>query len=188
MIDLSADISVLSGVGKTRKEQLNKLGIFTVKDLIFHFPRSYENRGLTVPLAEAETETTVSLILTVASEVKSHMIKKGFTISKFRAFDESAAIEVVFFNAPFVKDIFHTGSTFRFYGKITRSKSTFQLSNPKYEPYIEGLPLPDFVPVYPLTEGVTSKFIDKLMDAVLKETLPYLDDPLPEAIRLKNSL
>ena len=187
-MNISDDISLLSGVGKTRKAQLNKLGIFTVKDLLFHFPRLYENRGNVLPLATADIDTPVSLILTVGSEVRNHLIKKGLTISKFKAFDESAVIEVVFFNAPFVKDIFHTGSTFRFYGKISRSKNTFQISNPKYEPYIDSVPLPDFVPIYPMTEGISSKFIDKLVESAINDALPFLDDPLPEKIRIENSL
>ena len=176
----SSDVSELSGVGKTRKEQLNKLGIFTIKDLLFHFPRAYENRGEVTPICNAIPETPVSFILTVASEVKSVMIKRGFTISKFRAFDETGALEVVFFNSSFIKDVFHTGSTFRFYGKLSYSKKTLQLINPKYEAYVEGIPLPDFVPIYSLTEGISSKFIDKIIAVAINETAMLLDDPLPE--------
>ena len=183
-----SDVSKLSGVGKTRKEQLNKLGIFSIKDLLFHFPRAYENRGNVTPLSNAFPETSVSLILTVASEVKSVMIKKGFTISKFRAFDETGSLEVVFFNSSFVKDVFHTGATFRFYGKISYSKKTLQLTNPKYEAYVEGIPLPDFVPIYSLTDGLSSKFMDKLIATAINETIMLLDDPLPEKIRMENSL
>ena len=183
-----SDVSLLKGVGKTRKEQLNKLGIFTVADLLFHFPRLYENRGDVKTITDSELESTSSLILTVASEVKSVMVKKGFTISKFRAFDETGALEIVFFNASFIKDVFHTGSTFRFYGKLSYSKNKLQMLNPKYEAYIDGLPLADFVPVYSLTEGITSKFIDKLIENAINEALLLLDDPLPEKIRLEYNL
>ena len=183
-----SDISEINGVGKTRKEQLNKLGIFTVHDLLFHFPRLYENRGNVLPLSEAQANTSSAFILTVASEVKSVMIKRGFTISKFRAFDESGSVEVVFFNSTFVKDVFHTGAVFRFYGKLTYSKKTLQLTNPKYESVVDGLPLLDFVPIYPLTTGINSKFIDKIINTAINEALPFLDDYLPENIRLENKL
>ncbi len=183
-----SDVSELSGVGKTRKEQLNKLGIFTVKDLLFHFPRSYENRGTISLLSEAEPDVSAAFILTVASEVKTVMLKRGLTVSKFRALDESGALEVVFFNSPFVKDVFHTGSEFRFYGKLTISKRNFQLVNPKYEPYVDGIPLPDFIPIYSLTEGINSKFIDKLISSAIREVIIQIDDPIPEKIRLENSL
>lgn len=183
-----SDISKINGVGKTRKEQLNKLGISTVRDLLFHFPRLYENRGNVLPLSEAPTDTSSSFILTVASEVKSVMIKKGVAISKFRAFDETGSVEVVFFNSTFIKDVFHTGSVFRFYGKLSYSKKTLQLTNPKYESVVDGIPLLDFVPIYPLTTGINSKFIDKIINSAINEVLPFLDDYLPERIRLENKL
>ena len=183
-----SDISELKGVGKTRKEQLNKLGIFTVKDLLFHFPRFYENRGEVKALSNASLDSSAAFILTVATEVKSVMLKKGLTISKFRAFDESGSVEVVFFNSTFIKDVFHTGANFRFYGKLSLSSKSLQLVNPKYEPYVDGLPLPDFVPIYSLTEGVSSKFIDKLMESAIRETVMLLDDPLPDSVRTENSL
>lgn len=183
-----SDVSEINGVGKTRKEQLNKLGIFTVRDLLFHFPRLYENRGDVKPISEAQIDTVTSLILTVGTEVRSVMIRRGFTISKFKAFDESGTVEVVFFNSPFVKDVFHTGSVFRFYGKLSYSKKILQLTNPKYEAYVSGLPLSDFVPIYPLTSGINSKFIDKIINTAINEALPFLDDHLPEGIRLENRL
>lgn len=183
-----SDIGQLNGVGKTRKEQLNKLGIFTVNDLLFHFPRCYENRGDIKPLSEAITDVSSAFMLTVASEVKNVAIKRGFTISKFRAFDQSSSVEIVFFNSPFVKDIFHTGLEFRFYGKLTCSKNTLQLVNPKYESFVDGLPLADLVPIYSLTEGISSKLIDKLMAVAIRDTVMLIDDPLPESIRIENNL
>ena len=183
-----SDVGQLSGVGKTRKDQLNKLGIFTVKDLLFHFPRYYENRGLEATIATAPLESSASLLLTVASEVKSVAIKRGFTISKFRAFDQSGSVEVVFFNSPFIKDVFHTGSEFRFYGKLSYSKKTLQLVNPKYEPFVDGIPLADLVPVYSLTEGISSRLIDKFILNAIREAVMLVDDPLPESVRVENNL
>ena len=58
------------------------------------------------------------MILTVATEVSSAKIKKFMTLSKFRAFDESGSVEVVFYNSPYIKQVFHVGAAFRFYGKV----------------------------------------------------------------------
>ena len=178
----------LPGVGKSTEQKLNKLGIFTLGDLIHLFPRAYENRSNIIPLSHFNPESKSAFILTVASEVKNTMIRKGLTISKFKAFDESGSCEVVFFNSPFVKDVFHIGMTFRFLGKASISGKRLQLQNPSYEPYIEGVDLPDFIPIYPLTDGISSKQIDKLVRAAINEVLPEIIDPLPEEIRLKNSL
>ena len=185
---LSTPVSALSGVGAAREKQLAKLGIFTLRDLIYFFPRAYERRGDVKRLSDLQFEGQESVILTVASEVKSAQLRRGLTISKLRAFDESGACEIVFFNTPFVKDVFHTGAEFRFYGKASVSGRRIQLTNPKYEPIIPGRELEAMVPVYPLTDGISSKFIDKITKIAIDEVITEITDPLPDSIRIKNSL
>ncbi len=184
----STPVSCLNGVGKVRAEQLKKLGINTVGDLIYFFPRAYEKRGDIHELSKFDLEHPRSYLLTVATEVKNANIRRGLTLSKFRAFDETGSVEITFFNSPYIKDVFHVGSTFRFYGKISVQKNKLQLTNPKYEPYVESLALPDYVPIYPLTEGLSSKQIDKLIKSAINDILPEIIDPIPDNIRLDNSL
>ena len=187
--NLSTPVVELSGIGKARAEKLLKLGIRTLRDLIYYFPRAYENRGDVRALGMHDTELPHSYVLTVASEVHSVLIKKGMTLSKFRAFDESGSCEVVFFNSPFVKDIFHIGATFRFYGKTSFSKTRrLVLTAPKYEPVIEGIELDEFKPIYSLTDGISSKMLEKHIKTAIDELLPLIEDPLPEEIRLKYEL
>ena len=185
---LHMPIDKLKGVGSARSKQFAKLNIHTVKDLVYFFPRAYEKRGDIRLISEASPDTTCSFLLTVGTAVRSARIKNNMTISKFRAFDDSGAVEIVFFNSPYVKDVFTIGAAFRFYGKLSYSKNQIQMIGPKYEPYIEGKPLQDFVPVYPLTEGLSSKVIDKLMSSVIDEAISKIADPLPEKIRLSNEL
>ncbi len=185
---LEKPISNISGVGKVREQQLNKLGLYTYRDLVYFFPRAYENRGNILNLANAPANINCSLLLTVASVVRTTTTRNGLTISKFKAYDNSDGIDVVFFNSAFVKDIFHIGTTFRFWGKIICNKSTRQLVSPSYEPYLLGEELPNFVPIYPLTEGLSSKYIDKIVKTAISESLPEIVDFLPESIRLKNHL
>ncbi|MBR2465764.1 MAG: ATP-dependent DNA helicase RecG [Clostridia bacterium] len=185
---LESSVSLLFGVGKTKADALSRLGINTVGDLIYFFPRAYEKRGDVRLVGEAEYGIPHAFILTVASEVRSVKIKKGMTLSTFRAFDDSGSIEVTFFNSPFVKDIFHTGSAFRFYGKLDYAKNHVRLTSPKYEPYIKDKPLVDFIPIYPLREGLSSKFIGGLIKNALNSVLNTVKDPLPEDVRLRNSL
>lgn len=188
-ISIDSPVSMISGVGKTRNEQLSRLGIHTIRDLLYYFPRAYENRGEVRLLGDYDTEFSRSYMLTVASNVTSAKIKSGLTISKFRAFDESGSAEIVFFNSPYIKDIFHVGSTFRFYGKTSFNKSKrLVLTNPKYEPINESRVLEDYLPIYKLTDGLSSKAIEKLVRHCINDFLPMLKDPLPEHIRLKVGL
>ena len=185
---LDTPVTELKGVGDTRAKQLAKLGINTVRDLVYFFPRAYERRGDVRLLTQMSTEVPTSVILKVGSAVKNARIRKDLTISKFRAYDESGVAEIVFYNSPYVKDVFKLGAEFRFFGKAAYVKNQIQLSSPKYEPYLESKPLADFVPVYPLTLGMSSKFIDKLLLSVIDEAVSNITDHLPEEIRLKSSL
>ena len=184
----STSVSELNGVGKVRAAQLEKLGIRTVGDLIYFFPRAYEKRGDIRPLSAFDSERQCAYVLTIATEPKTANIRRGLSLTKFRAFDESGSVEITFFNSPYVKDVFHIGSTFRFWGKVTSQKNRLQMANPKYEAYLELMPLADFVPVYPLTEGLSSKQIDKLIKNAINDILPQIIDPVPDNIRLENRL
>ena len=184
----STPITELSGVGKTRAEKLRRLGINTLRDLVYYFPRAHEPRGNIIPLSAFTPDANGAYLLTVTSSVSTAKVKHGLTISKFRAFDESGSVEIVFFNSPFIKDVFHVGDTFRFYGKIALSRGRLQMTNPKYEPYLEGVALADFIPVYPSTDGMSSKQLDKLIKVALQIILPQIKDYIPENIRISNHL
>ncbi len=188
IFDMQTPVLKLNGVGKVRATQLAKLGINTLGDLVYYFPRAYEKRGDVRPLSACDPDSNCAYILTVATEVKQTTIRRGLTISKFRAFDETGSAEITFFNAPFIKDVFHIGTVFRFWGKVQIQRSRIQFTNPKYEPYVEGLPLADFVPIYSLTAGLSSKQLDKLVKVAINDILPKIKDPLPDNIRIENSL
>ena len=183
---LETPVDKLAGIGKARAERISRLGIYTVNDLIYHFPRYYENRADIRALGSFSTDVNCSYVLTVVTAVTTAKVKGNMVISKFRAFDESGSCEVVFFNSSFVKDVFKVGSVFRFYGKTAFSKSRrLTLLNPKYEPYIDGVDLPDLLPIYPLTEGISSKILSTIIKNALNDAAPSIKDFLPENIRLE---
>ncbi len=183
-IHLDDSISLLRGVGASKTKQLGRIGIHTVRDLLYYFPRAYERRGDVRLLSHADENQPSSFMLTIGTRVTTAKIRNGYSISKFRAFDESGSVEVMFFNSPFIKDIFHLGTVFRFYGKVSFFKGRPILQSPKYEAFVEGIPLKSYVPVYSLTEGLTSNAITKMVEQCIDEALPSLIDPMPEDLRL----
>ncbi len=187
-ITVSSSITVLSGVGEKRAELFAALGVFTVGDLLRFFPRAYQNRGDVKTLCEAAMSgETSSMILTVGSEPKSVTVKRGMTLTKFTAFDDSGKCQVVFFNQPYVKQLFHTGETYRFYGKVTRTKSSWSLSSPDFESTATERTLPDFYAIYPLTAGLSQKIVRNTVSLAIENAL--IDgEGLPENIRRENSL
>lgn len=178
IITVDTNIQYMKGVGETRAKALAKLGIATVGQLLYHFPRAYEFRGNVKPLGCAESGEVAAFILTAATDVRNAALKRGMTISKLRAFDESGSCEITFFNQPYVKDSIVKGGEYRFYGKLIREGAKIILSSPAVEPVIEGKPLAPLVPVYTLTSGITQKLLSKLIAAALVE----LGDNIPEAL------
>ncbi len=177
----------LPGIGTTRAAAFSRLGIQTLRDLVFHFPRAYEHRG-NISLLSARLDGEVgSFLLTVASEPRHATVRRGMSVTRFRAFDDSGSVEVVFFNQLYVKDVFHTGALFRFYGKLTRGRGGIQLTSPTYEPVLPTGELPEFVAKYPLSDGLSQKVVEKAVLTALRMVLPTLNDHLPEDIRQKYS-
>lgn len=188
---LAAPLLRLPGVGEKRAEQLARLGLHTVSDLLFHFPRAYENRGDVVSLAgtqePARAGARQAVILTVSTAPRRSRLKNRMTLLKFRAFDDSGTCEVAFFNQDYLADSFPIGAVFRFFGRVERTGRGFSLTNPAFEPYTEGSALPPLFPFYPLTEGLSNKLISGLIRQAMP-AIARMEDPLPENIREREGL
>lgn len=176
-------VRALPGIGDSRAAAFARMGVHTLRDLLYHFPRAYETRGNVRRLCDGVDGERSAFLLTVGCEPRTALIRRGMSLTKFRAFDESGTVEVVFFNQTYVRDIFHTGACFRFFGKLTRSRTGIQLASPAFEPLVPGQSLPDLVARYPLTEGLSGKVIEKAVQAALRACLPTLSDPLPSDLR-----
>ena len=181
-------ITALHGVGAVKAKAYSRLGIENLNDLLFHFPRSYENRGDVKRLDECDGLTKNAVILTVATVPKIARIRRGMNILKFRAYDESGSCEISYFNQDYLKDTFSLGVSFRFYGKVEMVGSRFSMSSPAHELCLAGIDLPDFTPIYPLTDGLSQKQIAQNIATSLQMAAMEMTDYLPEDIRLENKL
>jgi ATP-dependent DNA helicase RecG len=185
---LDSPITALRGVGAVRAECYRKLGIFTAGDLLWHFPRSYENRGDVKLLAEALEGEKQAVILTVATKPSVAKLRRGMSLLKFRAFDGTGSCEIIYFNQDFLKNSFEVGGEYRFYGRIEKKANRYSMSSPTHERVIEGKPLPSLFPVYPSTDGLTQTQIKAGVREVLSAAATELSDHLPEELRMKNRL
>ncbi len=169
-------IEEFPGVGIKRARAFKDIGIFCAEDLIRHFPRAYEHRGNVRLLAQCADQETVSLILTVstAPTVSFFKGKNGSgRLLKFSAFDESGKCTVTFFNQIYLRDAFHVGDEFRFWGKIKVGKGRRLLTSPKFERVTGEKPLDSFVPVYPSGAGLTQKLVRDTVKYALEELKKY---------------
>ncbi len=188
-LNQKTDIRALYGVGNVRAQAYERLGISNIGDLLCHYPKRYENRGDIKMLADTSPDEKSATVLTVATEPRVSTLKNRLSLLKFRAYDESGICEIIYFNQNFLRSVFSVGTQFRFYGKVERKGKNFSLSSPVYEPYFENVPLPTLVPVYPLTEGLTQKQINKDINTLFSAiNFSDISDSLPEQIRHEHSL
>ena len=183
------DIKKLYGVGAARASRYAALGISTVGELLLHYPRGYEDRGNIKLITESDGLSKSAYLLTIGTVPKSVRVKGRMTLTKLKAYDDSAVCEITFFNQEYLKTVFTPGSTFRFYGKIEKKKGSYVMTSPAYEAWSEDSELAPLFPVYPLTEGLSQKQISKdIKNAFVLAAADGTDDPLPEDIRKRNKL
>lgn len=188
-INFNTDVRYLSGVGEKRAKQLGRLGISTVKDLLYHFPRAYQHRGNVKYLRDCEDNEVASLMLVIGTEPKSTMVKGRMTLTKFVAFDESGKVKITYFNQGYLSTVFKVGEVYRFYGKVNCRFGDYSLSSPDYEKADGERALPEFTAVYPLTENITQKYCSKLITTALEQLKnKKLPDILPEKIVKEQNL
>ena len=188
-MDYQTPVKKLYGVGDKIEKSLHSGGFYTVEDLLYHFPRAYQNRADTRMLAdESGYGEYHSYILTIANEPKTAMIKRGMNLLKFRAFDESGSVNITYFNQNYLKDVFHQGASFRFWGKVTKERRTLCMTSPSYEPILPSKELDALIPVYPLFSGINQKFLAKLQREIISSLPSFVKDYLPQDIREKNGL
>ncbi|MBR2474448.1 MAG: ATP-dependent DNA helicase RecG [Clostridia bacterium] len=189
LITKASPVTALSGCGKKRAELLSTLGIETVGDLLRHFPRGYQDRGNVRSIDESEVGNTGAFVLTVSSAPTTVRISGGRTLTKCKAFDGDKSCTLVFFNRNYLNDILYTGCTYRFWGKLTKTKKGYELSPSVIEEIREEKALSDLVPLYPLTKGLTQNFMKAIILTALNSCLlREEDDCLPLRIRERLSV
>ena len=178
------DIRYLKGVGEKRAELFAKKGIHTIEDLLYFFPRTYEDRSKTKYISECENGETVCVNVSVYSPVREVRVRRNMTVYSMIVSDDSGVMNVVWYNNRFVKDAFKTGEKYILYGKITFNRNKIEMVNPMFEKGDGGKYTGKIVPIYPLTENLKQKTVQSVMEAALKEA-GRIEEYIPDTIREK---
>lgn len=187
MIDLQKDVKYIKGVGPSRVLLLNKLGIFTLNDLITYYPRTYEDRNKPKYICECEDGEEV-LIEAVACNKMTSIRLKGKTMQKLIVRDETASATLTWFNQPYLRDKFSIGNKYKFFGKVSKRAGKITFNSPVYDNEEKNQNTGRIIPIYPLTYGLPQSTIRKIMEAGLKDVYGNLDETLPEYIRKEYNL
>jgi len=180
----------IKGVTKTNIPKFRKLGVFTLYDLLYFFPRAYENRSNHKKIGEILADEFVILQGTVVN-VANQYIKAGRTMFRAVLSDDSGMIELVWFNNRFVKNGIHIGDEITVYGKV-RKTVKFQLVNPEYKKIKQaGFDMQEqkqILPIYPSTESLRQQAIRKVMENALMDYGYLLQENLPKEFLQKEKL
>lgn len=149
------DIRYLKGVGEKTARLYNKLGIFTVDDLIRHYPRKYLDYSNTVSVKDAPPDTPVFIKATMITPVKESMIRKGLTLYKCNFSDGETVIRVTIFNNKYLAKALRTFDDYILYGKVEKTFTSASMSSPQ----IERADKAEVHPVYPTTDKLSVKAI-----------------------------
>jgi ATP-dependent DNA helicase RecG len=186
---LNASLTVLSGVGPRHASTLEKLGLHTLGDMLYFFPRRYDDYSQLKPINRlwyGEQVTVIGMVQSVAvRQVRGGKMQIIETILS----DGTGAIRITFFNQPWLANRLSEGMAISVSGKIEQYLGRLVLNNPDWEPVeVENLHTNRIVPVYPLTATVTQKWLRGLMNQVVTYWGPRVADPLPESIKSAESL
>lgn len=184
-------IQYIKGVGPAKKKLFERLGIETVEDLLYFFPTRYEDRRNLTPIAQTQIgqwQTITGKVLSKASRKSWHTRKHVLEVILD---DASGRMSCTWFNQPYLDNYFYPGKKIICYGKVEMYKNKIQMISPEYEIIAEGeeaLSLQCIVPIYPLTRGMTQRFLRKVIHACLEKYTEQLNDQLPIPLRNKYRL
>jgi ATP-dependent DNA helicase RecG len=185
---LDAPVSTLPGVSTAYTARLKRLGISTVGDLLYHFPHRYEDYSTLKPINRLVYGEEVTLIGTIW-ETRTRKSRGGGDIVTSVVADASGTIEAVWFNQPYLARQLRAGRRIVLSGKIDEYLGRLTLQSPAWEPLErELIHTARLVPIYPLTQGVTSRWLRRLMKRVVDHWTPRLQDPLPDSVKERTGL
>ena len=183
---LRGDIRRIKGIGEKRAQALNKLGVFSLFDLISYFPRRYEDRSTVRPVGLLSDGEAATICVICGDEPRLSRIRRGLDLVRFRAYDDSGEITITYFNQPYVRNQIHRGGSYRFYGRVEVHGSRRSMVNPACEPEEASGPLSvtgRIVPVYGLRSGLQQKLVRQSVRQGLDSCLNSLPEVLPDALR-----
>ena len=183
MARLSDPITILKGIGPTKAKQFAQLNIFTLEDLICHFPRGYEDRTRLVTIEKLEPCQPACFKAMVMNTPRTAHIRKGLDVTKVQVADHTGRLNLTFFNQKFTTDRLQYGTEYIFYGAVSGDFIGYSMTSPVFEE-LDSVPLATrrVLPRYPLTAGLSNGAVLKAVE----QALAICDVPaeiLPETVR-----
>ena len=168
---------------------LEKLGIRTIRDLLFFFPRDYECTGELVDLSELEAESEVTVVGEIA-DTRTGRTRYGKSIYSINIDCEDVEVKATWFNMRFLKDKFQVGDRVVLSGVAKPKANRWEMTHPRISIVDEDTEVQgsEVLPVYRLSQGISQPAIRKLVKTAVDDYVELLDEALPELIRTQKGI
>ncbi len=183
-LDLETPIDSIKGIGVKKKSALEKMGISSIRDLLYTFPRRHDDYSKLKPIGNLWFGEDVTVIGTVDS-VNTRSVRSGkMKIVEAVVSDKSGALRVTWFNQPWLEGQLSKAKHVVLSGEIEQYLGRLTMNNPEWEPLSDKqLHTNRIVPVYPLTKDITQKWLRGIVHDVVELYGTSVEDPLPEQLR-----
>ncbi len=181
-MDQNASISAVKGIGAKTERLFKKLGVYTVGDILLHYPKTYV-RYPAVIAADKVEENSIAAVFGKIRKTPVVMQTKSMPVTTAKVFGEEKELELIWFRMPYIKSKLKPGQSFVFYGKVVRKNQNYVMEQPViYTQEQYGRMEQSFFPVYALTSGITNHMITKTVSTILSEDKLFAEY-LPDEIR-----
>ena len=187
-MDLNNDVKYVKGVGPNRVLLLNKLGIYTLSDLITYYPRDYEDRSKPKLISQVVDGEEVLIKGFVVSKMLELKIRKNLVLYKLIIRDETGPCTITWYNQSYLKKMFVVGTQYSFYGKISKKGNRIEMNSPVFDIEETQKNTGKIVPIYPLTYKLSQNTIRQIIENGLNEIEGDLEETIPEYIRKQYNL
>ena len=186
-LTLQDGVAKVKGIGPKKKELLSHLQIETVEDLLYFFPRKYEDRSHVSTIMEAPFDQDVLICGRVVSKKGGAAAYNRKIPLRVMVEDNTGSVELIFFNAKYLQNYFLVGQEYALFGKITLNYGRRQMAHPEFHKVGEKDDVRGILPVYPLTEGISQAQMRNWQMAV-KDAADQVEEWLPNHVVMDNHL
>lgn len=188
-LDFDTPVNSIKGIGEKKTAALTRMGISSIRDLLYTFPRRHDDYSKLKPIGSLWFGEEVTVIGTIDS-VSTRSVRGGkMKLVEAMVSDKSGALRVTWFNQPWLEGQLSRAKHVVLSGEIEQYLGRLTMNNPEWEPLSkEQLHTNRIVPVYPLTKDITQKWLRGVLHDTVQKYGPSIEDPLPDQLRSSISL
>jgi ATP-dependent DNA helicase RecG len=180
--NLNRSVQFVKGIGPKKADKLGRLGIYTLKDLLYYFPRTFEDRDITKKIVELQDGDKVTVKAVIGS-ISNFSPRKGMNITTMVITDETGSVKISFFNKAYLKNAYKSGDSILVFGKVDKKNNRVEMSNCEIE-FLTNSPKQTgkLLPVYPLTYGVTNKDVMNMIRTAIESEEIAIGEYMPASV------